>query len=72
MEVFIQLTKDSKELTVMIEDNGQGFDKTLLTNSKGNGWRNMNSRLELINGTLEIETSPSQKGNALIANVNLQ
>ncbi|MCH2214607.1 MAG: hypothetical protein MK086_05500 [Flavobacteriales bacterium] len=56
----------------MIEDNGQGFDKTLLTNSKGNGWRNMNSRLELINGTLEIETSPSQKGNALIANVNLQ
>ncbi|MEQ8472996.1 MAG: histidine kinase [Marinoscillum sp.] len=67
-KVMIQLTKDEKEITLLIEDNGSGFDPELLKQGKGNGWKNMNSRANLINGELELDTTPGIKGNTLIVN----
>ena len=67
----IQITKDDSEITLLIEDDGMGFDKTKLTEGKGNGWRNMNSRTNLINGELELDTTPGLKGNTLIMNAVL-
>lgn len=64
----LQITKDDKEITLLIEDDGTGFDKYLLTSGKGNGWKNLNTRSKLIQGELELETSPNQKGNVLIVN----
>ncbi|MFA5330470.1 MAG: tetratricopeptide repeat protein [Prolixibacteraceae bacterium] len=70
-QITVQLTADDTELTLTIEDNGSGFDKNLLTQSKGNGWKNINSRSNLIHGVLDLETRPGTKGNLLILNVPL-
>ena len=68
-KVTIQITRDEEEMTLMIEDDGTGFDLNLLKSGKGNGWKNMNSRANLINGELEIDTTPGIKGSTLIVNV---
>lgn len=67
--ITIQLTTDENELTLTIEDNGIGFDKKLLINKKGNGWKNMNSRVGIFHGELELETTPNKRGNLLILNI---
>ncbi len=71
-KINIQLTRDESEITLLIEDDGTGFDQSLLTNGKGNGWRNLNSRANLIKGELELDTSPGIKGNTLILNVPIR
>ncbi|WP_370088761.1 tetratricopeptide repeat protein [Ekhidna sp.] len=67
-KVTLQITKDVGEITLLIEDNGSGFDKTALTSGKGNGWKNLNTRTNLIKGELELETHQGRKGNTLIVN----
>jgi signal transduction histidine kinase len=67
-KITIQLTADEKEITLLIEDDGLGFDKAILTEGKGNGWRNMQSRAHLMGGELELDTKPGVKGNTLILN----
>ncbi len=67
--VTVQITADENETTLMIEDDGDGFDKNLLVGSTGNGWRNINSRTSLISGSLELETTLGSKGSTLILNI---
>lgn len=67
-KIMLQITQDEEEITLMIEDDGSGFDKDLLINSKGNGWKNLNTRTNLIKGQLELETQPDKKGSVLIMN----
>ncbi len=55
-EVSVQLIFHDEELTIMIEDNGGGFEVKKLNEGKGNGWYNINSRLSLINGQIEIDS----------------
>ncbi|SMD37325.1 Tetratricopeptide repeat-containing protein [Reichenbachiella faecimaris] len=59
-KVGISLTGLDNELNIMIEDNGRGFDTKALTLSKGNGWRNIASRLDLMNGTFEVDSVEGQ------------
>jgi two-component system NarL family sensor kinase len=67
-EVQVSLNKTDEGISVMIEDNGQGFDKNVLMTSAGNGWSNINSRLDLLNGKIEIDSSPG-KGTALFIEI---
>jgi len=67
-KVTVQLTMDQEEITLLIEDDGAGFDRNILINSEGNGWKNLNTRTKLIGGELELETQPGKKGNVLIVN----
>ena len=67
-KVTIQITRDAEEITLLIEDDGSGFDLNVLKSGKGNGWKNMNSRANLIDGELEVETTPGMRGNTLIVN----
>ncbi len=54
----IQLIRDDKELSVTIEDNGKGFDsKNPAYTEGGLGLKNLRSRIEYLNGTLDIESS---------------
>lgn len=71
-KITIQLTKDEGEITLLVEDDGTGFDAELLEQGKGNGWRNMTSRSNLIHGELEIDTQEGKKGSALILNAPAQ
>lgn len=60
--VDIQLTGHEDELIVLIEDDGSGFDAANLHRGTGNGWKNMRSRINLIKGTIDLDTSPGRQG----------
>ncbi|QSE97090.1 tetratricopeptide repeat-containing sensor histidine kinase [Fulvivirga lutea] len=62
----IDITGHEEELVVSLEDDGMGFDKNSLVNSIGNGWRNINTRLSLIGGSLELNTHEGKKGNSVL------
>ncbi len=62
----IQLTGYENEINIIVEDNGNGFEKENLIKSKGWGWKNIQSRLEAINGILEIDTRAGVPGTSFI------
>lgn len=71
-KVIIQFTTDENEITLTIEDNGKGFDTSLLKQSKGNGWININSRVKLLGGTVEVDSTNGQNGSILIMNAPIK
>jgi len=71
-KIIIQITADEDEITLVIEDDGPGFEKRLLAESKGHGWKNIQTRTKLINGEIELDTNPERKGTTLILNAPLQ
>ncbi|MEP4095588.1 sensor histidine kinase [Reichenbachiella sp.] len=48
--------KSKDQIQVYIKDDGKGFDKNLLSKTSGIGWRNIESRMEILNGKLDIQT----------------
>lgn len=56
-QVSVQLFKSGKNVVLIVEDNGKGFD----TNAKkdGIGLLNINSRLDTVNGKVNFEPSPN-------------
>jgi len=67
--VEIQLIRHEEEINITIEDNGSGFDTTKLELSKGNGWKNIKSRINLIKGDLDIDSAPQRKGTSLMIRI---
>ncbi len=57
--VHIELVNHNTHLTLMIYDDGVGFDKEkLLKTGKGLGLKNIQSRVAYIGGSLQIDTMP--------------
>ncbi|HEX8515568.1 MAG TPA: sensor histidine kinase [Bacteroidia bacterium] len=56
--VNIQIIRYEDELNMMIEDNGKGFDPS--SASAGIGLKNIRSRIEFINGTVNFDSSPGK------------
>ncbi len=69
--ITIQITADESEISLLIENNGLGFNKEILINGNGFGWKNINSRANLIKADLEIDTSPGRPGTNLTLNCPL-
>ncbi|HYK76528.1 MAG TPA: sensor histidine kinase, partial [Daejeonella sp.] len=61
----IQLIKDEEGISLSIEDNGQGFDKSKLAHMDGIGLKNIYSRIGLLKGTVDLESAPG-KGTLLM------
>lgn len=57
---LVQLTKSGDLLLIDVEDDGKGFDLSELSEKKGIGWSNIYSRLEYLNGKLDIESQPGK------------
>ena len=70
-EIQVQVFNNETALTIMVEDNGQGFEKEKLIASTGNGWHNIESRVALLKGILELDTKPG-KGTAVFIEVPLK
>jgi signal transduction histidine kinase len=68
-QINVQLVQHHQELVITIEDNGSGFDTRALTQSVGNGWKNINSRLALVHGTIEVDSMPERPGTTVIISV---
>jgi two-component system, NarL family, sensor kinase len=67
--ISIQVVQHPQELVLTIEDNGKGFNAERLTQSQGNGWKNINSRLHLIKGTIEIDSQEGRANTTVIISV---
>jgi len=59
-ELTIQLVRNEAELTVMVEDNGMGFDLGALGEEAGIGLRNIQTRMAYLGGRAEFDTAPGR------------
>ncbi len=69
-EALVQLFSENGKLVVNVEDNGKGFDTKLSEEKGGMGWRNIRSRAELLNGKIDLQSSP-EKGTAVNMEFNI-
>ncbi len=67
-EVTVQMVQDNGGITIMMEDNGQGFHELELKNVKGMGLKNAFSRIKNLNGEMDID---SAKGRGTIINISV-
>ena len=61
-QVRVHLLIEPSHLVLQIEDNGKGFDvrkrQAAITEEKKLGLRSMQERVDLLNGKMEIDSSP--------------
>ena len=55
--VTIQLIRHDNEITLMVEDNGKGFDTSKIQDFEGIGLRNLYSRVEFLQGSIHFDSS---------------
>lgn len=73
-EVILNVNNDGKEISVLISDNGIGFDPDKLkrkSSGLGFGLAGIRERVKLINGHLEIDSS-KDNGTSIMLHVNHQ
>lgn len=66
IDIFLGLQDGQTQLS--IKDNGIGFDTAKIENSNGIGWKNIYSRLSLINGKMDVESNK----NGTIVNISIK
>lgn len=59
-QTLVQLIRDGSRFHLTVEDNGRGFDTGQLENQPGIGWLNIRSRVDYLNGTLDVAASPGR------------
>ncbi|MBN2728307.1 MAG: sensor histidine kinase [Bacteroidales bacterium] len=63
--VDISLLRTNEQLTLIVEDNGIGFDRESLK-TKGIGLQNMQNRANVLNGSIELNSAPGKGATALL------
>ena len=53
----------------IIDDDGKGFDAELFYSGKGNGWKNIQTRLNLIKGEFDLDTTQGRRGTMMTVNL---
>ena len=54
----ISIIEEHNEIDVTIEDDGTGFDPAILANTTSIGMKNIKSRVDFLNGKLDINSQP--------------
>ena len=62
---IVQVSKSDGLLFVTVEDDGKGFDTSILNQSKGIGWSNIQHRIEFLKGKLDVN-SQKEKGTSVL------
>ncbi|MEZ4854521.1 ATP-binding protein [Flavobacterium sp.] len=65
-EINIYLTKHDTTINIMIEDNGKGFNTKILSKTNGIGIKNIEKKVEQLNGTISIESETNKGTNIII------
>lgn len=65
-ELTLQLIRDENELSIIIEDNGVGFDTSKINSFEGIGLKNIISRIEFINGSVHFDSTPGRGTNVIV------
>jgi len=63
-EIDVQLNKNDQELLIVVEDNGKGFNQHKIT--KGLGLGNLESRVNLLRGEMEIDSLEDQGTSVMV------
>ncbi|OSZ76823.1 hypothetical protein CAP36_10325 [Chitinophagaceae bacterium IBVUCB2] len=67
--VQLHLHKQEKLLALTVEDDGIGFDVNSLNESKGIGWKNIQSRVDFLQGKLDVQSEPGN-GTSVMIEIN--
>ncbi|MEO6302465.1 MAG: sensor histidine kinase [Bacteroidia bacterium] len=57
---LVQFVKTNDMLSLTVEDDGKGFDISILKTSSGIGYLNLYSRIAYIGGKIDIQTAPGK------------
>lgn len=63
---IVQVSKSAGRLSVTVEDDGKGFDVSILQSHGGMGWDNIRNRVEFLKGTLDVSSRPDTGTSVLI------
>ncbi|MDX9812936.1 MAG: ATP-binding protein, partial [Bacteroidales bacterium] len=58
--INVQLIVDDSRVSVVVEDNGKGFNIEAAEQGEGTGLKNIKSRINSLGGKLEIFSSPGK------------
>lgn len=58
--VILQLLRDGQRFSLTVEDNGVGMQNSTLEKAQGIGWTNIRSRVDYLNGQMDIRSKPGQ------------
>ena len=64
-QILIDLSLDEGMIRLNIFDDGRGFDPDVFLHSKGNGWRNLHTRADLLQAKVKLNTKPEVQGTEL-------
>ncbi len=67
-QALVQMIRKGDMLSIAVEDDGAGFDGSILGQGGGVGYLNLRNRVAYLNGTIDIETSP---GNGTSVNIEI-
>lgn len=59
-KIYIELQYINNKVNLLMSDDGKGFDTDTISQSKGIGWKNIFSRLSLIDGKINIDSAPGK------------
>ena len=68
-EIVVQVILNKDMLTISVEDNGVGMEEHLIHNSVGLG--SLMNRIQLINGSFDIDSSPN-RGTTIFINYKIE
>lgn len=69
--ISMSIERNKDNLEIRMEDNGIGFDTDSLKESKGMGWKNIFSRVSMLDGNIKLESEP-EKGTVVHINLKLK
>lgn len=70
-KAMVQVIAKDKMLGITVEDDGKGFDTTLLETAAGIGYKNTKSRVSFLKGTLDIRSKKGE-GTSVYIEIPLQ
>ncbi len=57
---LVQVVCKNGELSITVEDNGNGFDTDILLSSNGIGYANLHNRVAYLSGAMDVQTAPGK------------
>ena len=59
-EILVQCSQNENTFYITLEDNGRGFDTSMLPLQKGIGISNVKNRVDFLKGKMDINSTPAQ------------
>lgn len=66
---IVQVTKTNGSISITVEDDGKGFNTSILHSNKGIGWSNIKNRISYLNGRMDVR---SDVGKGTSVHIELQ